>query len=270
MSTKYTEQLPHSSLRRVVHDHVVDDLAALRLLAGGQLQPAGHVLVVVSPGPEPLGLGLGRGRHEQDHDSGGIGGPDLPGPLHVDLQQHVLARRRLRRRRAVQVTEIRRGLEEASLPGPGLERGAVDEVVRVLPLSRAARSGRPRPAQPQRRVGGGQALGHGALADPSRAGYHEDQERAVSRSNASRWFTPSPWTRRDSLIPMSSIIRRAFTLPNPGSDSRTEITFIFPTVSFCPPCSSNSSRLSEPILSFSFSSARARRAAAAFSRAAWR
>src|SRR5437660_606324 len=84
----------------------VDDLAALRLLAGGQLQPAGHVLVVVSPGPEPLGLGLGRGRHEQDHDSGGIGGPDLLGPLHVDLQQHVLARRRLRRRRAVQVTEI--------------------------------------------------------------------------------------------------------------------------------------------------------------------
>ena len=59
MGRQYTEQLPHGPIRRVVHDHVIGDPTALGLLPGRQLQPAGDVLLVVTPGPEPLGLGPG-------------------------------------------------------------------------------------------------------------------------------------------------------------------------------------------------------------------
>ena len=76
--------------------------------------------------------------------------------------------------------------------------------------------------------------------------------------------------RRVSLMPTSSISRRALTLPTPGSDSSTETTFILPTVSSRSAWSSSSFSVSDPILSFSLSSARRRRAAAAFSSAAWR
>ena len=81
---------------------------------------------------------------------------------------------------------------------------------------------------------------------------------------------PSPCNRRLSLIPTESINRRALTFPNPGSDSRTESTFIFPTVSLESAVLRSSERVIEPSLSFSFTSARSRRTLAALARAAWR
>ena len=50
-------------------------------------------------------------------------------------------------------------------------------------------------------------------------------------SSALRCCAPRPRTRRVSLMPISSIVRRAFTLPTPGSDSSTASTFILPTMS---------------------------------------
>jgi hypothetical protein len=62
------------------------------------------------------------------------------------------------------------------------------------------------------------------------------------------------------------MILRALTRPTPGSDSRTADTFILPTIS-SPVRSISSLRLVRPLLSCSLSSARFRRAIAAFSRA---
>src|SRR3990170_1147014 len=65
-------------------------------------------------------------------------------------------------------------------------------------------------------------------------------------------------------MPISSIVRRAFTLPTPGRASRTARTLVLPTVSSPSDMRSSSSRESEPILSRSLSSDRNLRAAAAF------
>src|SRR5205823_219062 len=73
-----------------------------------------------------------------------------------------------------------------------------------------------------------------------------------------------------SLMASSCMSRRARTLPTPGRDSRTLTTFSLASVSSRSPCSNSSARLSELALSFSFTSARCRRATAAFSSAAWR
>ena len=89
-------------------------------------------------------------------------------------------------------------------------------------------------------------------------------------SRALRWLAPSPCSRRLSLIPTCSMSRRALTLPSPGSDSSTDWTFIFPTVSSESALFKSSSRDNEPIFSFSLTSARSRRTLAALSSAAWR
>ena len=51
MGSQYTEQLPHGPIGGVVHDHVIGDLTPLGLLPSSQLQPAGDVLLIVTPGP---------------------------------------------------------------------------------------------------------------------------------------------------------------------------------------------------------------------------
>src|SRR5690606_7204403 len=123
---------------------------------------------------------------------------------------------------------------------------------------------------------GGEVFGRRRGARPRRAGDRHEQRRAgpwpaqlekVS-SSALRCCSPRPLIRRESAMPISSIARRARTLPTPGSDSRTEMTFIFPIVSLPSAWPKRSLRVRDPILSFSFSSARARRASAALASAA--
>ena len=57
-------------------------------------------------------------------------------------------------------------------------------------------------------------------------------------------------------MPISSMVRRALTLPTPGSDSSTARTLVLPTISSSSACSSSSASDSEPIFSRSLSSAR--------------
>ena len=95
--------------------------------------------------------------------------------------------------------------------------------------------------------------------------------RSPNRStSAAIWWAPRPRTRRDSEIPISSMICFARTLPTLGSDSSSAETFILPRTSFSWPSLMTSSRLPPAYLRRCFTSARSRRAAAAFSSAAAR
>ena len=67
-------------------------------------------------------------------------------------------------------------------------------------------------------------------------------------SRPSRWLRPSPRSRRLSLMSSSSMIRRACTLPTPGSDSSTLTTLSLASASSRVPWSNSSSRPSEPCL----------------------
>ena len=96
-----------------------------------------------------------------------------------------------------------------------------------------------------------------------------EQGRAASRAPCAAG-RPGRGTRRVSAMPISSIVRRAFTLPTPGSASITARTFILPMWSLSPASASSSDRVIDPIFSFSLISARARRASAALARACWR
>src|SRR5690606_27293377 len=125
---------------------------------------------------------------------------------------------------------------------------------------------------------GGEVFGCGRGARPGRAGDRDEQRRAERwaaqlenvSSSALRCCSPRPLMRRESAMPISSIARRAPTLPTPGSDSRTETTFIFPIVSLPSAWPKLTLSVRDPILSFSFSSAGARRGSAAWASAASR
>ena len=91
-----------------------------------------------------------------------------------------------------------------------------------------------------------------------------------SASRALRWLAPSPRTRRVGEISRRSMIFAARALPTPGRDSRTAETRILPITSSVSPCLRTSLTVAPLLLSRSRSSARALRAAAAFSSAAAR
>ena len=71
-------------------------------------------------------------------------------------------------------------------------------------------------------------------------------------------------------MPISSIVRLAFTLPSLGRDSRADRTFIFAITGSLSARSRSPGNVREPIFSSSLISARARRASAAFTKAARR
>jgi hypothetical protein len=174
---------------------------------------------------------------------------------------------------SVEVAENLERFDELVVLLPLVERGAIEEdVVDPVLLAGARRPGGSRYGQPRPGLPVEEFRSDGALAGSGRA--REDEENAQGRLafEVVEEGAPlmRPRTRRFSLISSSSIVRRAFTLPTPGRDSRTVTTLSLATASSVSPCASNSPRLIDPALSFSFSSARWRRAAAAFSRAAWR
>ncbi len=206
MSCQYTGHLGGGLCDLPVHDHGVGDLASGTLLGRTFAEPFGDVVVVVAPTPEALGLHLDRGRHEEDQHRVRPEPTHLAGALQIDLEEEVPSGRRVGERRAVQVAEELGPLEEPATVTACLEGRAVDEDVRLVRLSGPARPGRPRAAQPETRIGRDETRGDGPLSGP--AGTEEDEDRsfgrvdrwsgwrsaqrAVSRSNASRWLLPSP------------------------------------------------------------------------------
>ncbi len=142
------------------------------------------VVVAALAQPRPLDLG-GRG-HEQDDQCVGVSHLHLARPLEVDLEDHVLPGRGVGEWRAVEVAEELRPLQESAGGDPLLETSAIDEGVRVGGFTGAARTRRPRAAEPQPGITLQEAGDDGALPRPAGAGDDEDQDFEVCVSRASR------------------------------------------------------------------------------------
>jgi hypothetical protein len=152
-------------------------------LLGRLGQPFGHLGRRVTPAPE-TGLLLGRRRRFEEQQQGvGPVSQDLARPLDVDLEDQVVARRRVRGGGAVQVAEELGVFEEATLVDAPLERRPVDEDVGVIGLARTLVAGCPRPAQPEVGNARDQPLDDGPLADPARA--RDDDDEGLGQEKAS-------------------------------------------------------------------------------------
>src|SRR5207244_3761316 len=102
------------------------------------------------------------------------------------------------------------------------------------------------------------------VAPSSRAAVlHVRRQRLKRSTSAAIWFAPRPRTRRDSEMPISSMIWRARTLPTPGRASSSADTLILPITSSVWPSLITSPREPWEYFRRFFTSARARRAAAA-------
>ena len=95
------------------------------------------------------------------------------------------------------------------------ELGIVDEeVVDAVDLSGAGRTGRRRDREPHLRVVLPDVRGDGALADRGGPGHDDEPARTFGfahppsnrRTSSATWFVPSPPTRRDCAMPISSMI----------------------------------------------------------------
>jgi hypothetical protein len=143
VKVQYTGHLGYRPFHLVVHDHKWCQLPADALLFGALGDAAIDLGGVVSPLLEALALDLGRRRHEQDHQCVGVPFPHLARPLEVDLEHHVLVRRSFGERRAVEMAEELRPLQESARGDLGLERLPVDEGVGVLGFPVTSWSRRP-------------------------------------------------------------------------------------------------------------------------------
>src|SRR3990170_2974080 len=250
-------------------------------LGGGQA--FGEPGLVLGPplAQSPLELGH-RGRLEQDQDRRGHLLAHLVCPLDVDLEHDVVATLQcvLRRthRRSVPVAEDLGPLEEPALTRHLREPVVGDEdVVHPVLFVRTWWTGGRGDRHAQAREAFQQVPDDGPFADPRGTG--DDEEPAArfdrgyflanSASSASRCFAPRPRTRRLAEMSNFSMIFVAGTFPTPGSDSSTVDTFIFPTV-LSSVLESRSFKERLPDFSSPFSSARLRRASAAFARACLR
>ena len=131
-----TSEVLHRPFQVVVHNHVISNFAALRLLGCPQLQAGpDELLPVPAPAHSPLQFLPRRRKHENHH---GVGIPlsDLLRAADVDLQDHVLVVRWIRQGRAHEVVRKQLDpLEKAARVAPREERFTIDERVRVIRLA---------------------------------------------------------------------------------------------------------------------------------------
>src|SRR5438132_12041351 len=281
---QYTEDLGHRLLEIVVHHPMVELLCSLHLvLRIGHTQGERRVVLGL-PSVQALAKDVARGRLDEDEKSVGNRVPDRHRSLDVDLQQNRLAVGQgflhLVLRRPVAVSVDGRLFKEAPRGDQRVEVLVGKEVVvPAVPFpSAGAPCGRGYRRNDLRTVREHTFSDRG-LAGPRRTRDHEElrcraRRRAgyFSLNSASRacfCFSPRPRMRRDVETSSFSMIFLARTLPTPGRASRTADTFIFPTV-LSVGCCRICVRVNVPFLSCCFTSARARRASAAFSRAIFR
>src|SRR5690606_10150741 len=270
--------------------HARVELARSGQFSLGRLEPGRNRGVVLgAPAGEPVDQLLPRRRHQHHQLALRHRRSYLAGALQLDLQHRVPAGgQRLHHRRArgaVAVAGEFRVFEQLAVVDPLRERLAVDEVV-VLPvdlaLPRGAGGHRDAAEDLRRQVT--QDADDAGLADPGRTGDDSEPVPGLTRhrltgalhsplnsaSRALRCRSPSPRSRRLAAISSFSMVAWARTLPTPGRASSSAETFILPRTSSLSACLSTSARVVPPRFSRSLSSARARRAAAAFSKAAAR
>src|ERR671921_2241167 len=131
--TEQSYQFVRGPFDEVVDDRPVELLLRRELLVGVDQPAANRLRVVGPPADEPALELLDAGRSEEDQLRLGHRGPDLPGALQVDLEQHRIALREpaldLGPRRAVEIARELGPLEELATVDQPLELRTRDEVV---------------------------------------------------------------------------------------------------------------------------------------------
>jgi hypothetical protein len=186
VNVQYTGHLGHRPVHLVIHDHKGCELPAQTHLLGPFGDAPVHLGGVVAPVAQAFALDLGGRRDEQDDQGVGVPLLHLPGSLEVDLEHDVPARWCVGERRAVEVPEELRPLEEPPGVDPVLEAVAIDECVSVGRFTGAPGTSGPRTAEPQPLVALDKPGDDGALPRPTGAGDDEDQDFEVCVSRASR------------------------------------------------------------------------------------
>jgi hypothetical protein len=186
VKVQYTGHLGYCPFHLVVHDHEGRELPADALLLSALGDAAIDLGGIVAPLLEALALDFGRRGHEQDDQCVGVPLPHLTRSLEVDLEDHVLVRRRFGERGAVEVPEELRPLQESAGGDLLLEGLAVDEGVGILGFTRASGSCRPRTTEPEPRVAFDQSGDDRAFPGPPGARDDEDQDFEVCVRRASR------------------------------------------------------------------------------------
>jgi hypothetical protein len=148
VNVQYTGHLGHRPVHLVIHDHKCCELPAQAHFLGPFGDASVHLGGVVTPMAQAFALDFGGRRHEQDDQGVRVPLLHLPGSLEVDLEDDVLVRWCVGERRAVEVPEELRPLEESPGVDPLLEAVAIDEGVGVGRFTAASGTGGPRTAQP--------------------------------------------------------------------------------------------------------------------------
>jgi hypothetical protein len=118
------EDLVDGGVEVVVDDDVGAELAGEGALVRGGGNAPRHCRFVVAAGSQTLGLRRARGSVHEDQQRALVAGPDRPGALDVDLEQHVGALGRVGPWSAVEVPLELGPLEEAPTIDVGDERRA--------------------------------------------------------------------------------------------------------------------------------------------------
>src|SRR6478609_237193 len=299
--THQRDQLVRGAPDVVVDHHVVELGLGRHLDLGGREPPRALLRVLRAAADEPADQLLHRRRGEEHELGLGHRRPDLARALQVDLQQRGLPGGQPLLDGppggAVAVPAVHHRPLEQLAPGDHAVEllGRHEVVVQAVDLARPRGPGRGRHGEPDLRVPRPEVGGHGALADGGRSG--EDGQPGARRrhtvwcswscaalgpgsvgptghpnrsTSAFTWCGPRPRTRRVSEIPISEMIWRALTLPTPGRDSSRASTLSLPMVSSFWPWAITSDSVPCEYFSRFLTSARAWRAAAAFSSAAAR
>ncbi len=113
MGSQYSDQVGHSPVDLLVDDDMITERSQLFDFSDASSHAPRHRRLVVTTATETLALHLDARRHQHHHHGVGHELLDLPGPLHVDLDQDVAARGGIGHWRAVAVTQEFGVLQEA-------------------------------------------------------------------------------------------------------------------------------------------------------------
>ena len=163
----------------VIIDHLmVGNLPPLGHFDATLLEPTLHVVLRVASASKSLLLHL-LGRGKEEHDPGvGTSGQYLSSSFDLDLKQNITAGRRDRDWGSIEVPQEFCPLDEAVALGMCLERGAIDEEIRILVLAISTLPSGPAPTQPEIAITVEQASGNRPLPGPPWA--DQDQDARLS------------------------------------------------------------------------------------------
>ena len=128
-------------------DHVEFERFGLLLGRFGKAGP--HLLLGISAPTKAGFLGLVRRSIDEDEQGVGVAMSDLLGAVHIDLEQNVVTRRRIRHRGSLVVVEKFDPLEEAVVGDMGEKSLCVGEVVGLHCLTGPTVTSGPAPREPQ-------------------------------------------------------------------------------------------------------------------------